>query len=137
MSSFDGKLERGRQVRQSYYNTYSEQVQHTCISGADAYILLYQLTLPGKLPHAAAPPKLTTSGQTIIVKSLLIPLAPVIAMLPQFCQPMPFKFSEVLTVRIPLFTSVPVAGSKMSAPLEQSSYLTLCSWKRETRSSYG
>jgi hypothetical protein len=122
---------------QSECKTYSEEGQHTCTIGADAYMLLYQLVLPGKFPHAAAPPKSTTSGQTIMMKSLLIPLAPVIAMLPQFCQPMPFKFSEVLTVRTPLFTAVPVAGSRMSAPLEQSSYLTLCSWKRETRSSYG
>ena len=109
-ASFDGKLERWRQVRQSDYNTYSEQVQHTCTIGADAYILLYQLTLPGKLPHAAAPPKLTTSGQTIIVKSLLIPLAPLIAIVPQFCQAMPFKLFEVVTVRTPFFTFVPVAG---------------------------
>ena len=110
---------------QSECKSYSEEGQHTCTIGADAYMLLYQLVLPGKFPHAAAPPKSTTSGQTIIVKSLLIPLAPLVAMLPQVCHAMPFKFSPVLTVMIPLFTFLPVAGSKMSAPLEQSaSYLT-------------
>ena len=124
-------------IKQSDCKTYSEEGQHTCTIGADAYMLLYQLVLPGKFPHAAAPSKSTTSGQTIIVKSLLIPLAPLVAMLPQFFLVMPSKFAPVLTVRTPLFTAVPVAGSRMSAPLEQSSYLTLCSWKRETRSSYG
>ena len=115
-------------IRQSYCNTYLEQVQHTWTIGAEAYILRYQLTLPGMFPHAAAPPKSTTSGQTIIVKSLLIPsaFAPLVAIVPQSCQVMPFKLFEVVTVRTPSFTFVPVTGSKMSAPLEQSSYLTLC-----------
>jgi len=58
-------------IRQSDCKTYSEQVEHTWTIGADVYILWYQLRVPGKLPHAAAPPKLTTSGQTTIVKSLL------------------------------------------------------------------
>ena len=115
-------------IRQSDCKTYSEQVQHTCTIGADAYMLLYQLTLPGKFPHAAAPPKSTISGQTIIVKSVLIPsaFAPLIAMFPQSCHAMPFKLLVVVTVRTPLLTFVPVAGLKMSAPLEQSLYLTLC-----------
>ena len=109
-------------IRQSDCKTYSEQVQHTCTIGADAYMLLYQLTLPGKFPHAAAPPKSTTSGQTIIVKSLLIPsaFAPLVAIVPQSCQAIPSKLFEVETVRTPLFTFVLVAGTKMSLPLEQS-----------------
>ena len=79
-------------------------------------------------PHTAAPPKLTTSGQTIIVKFLLIPsaFAPLVAIAPQSCQVVPFKLFEVETVSTPLLTFVPVAGTKMSAPLEQSSYLTFC-----------
>ncbi len=120
-------------IRQSDCKTYSEEGQHTCTIGADAYWLLYQLTLPGKLPHAAAPPKSTTSGQTIIVKSLLIPsvFAPLVAIVPQSCQVMPSKLFEVETVSTPLFTFVPVAGTKMSLPLEQTSYLTFCWWKYE------
>ena len=73
-----------------------------------------------------------------MMKSLSISsaFAPLVAIVPQSCQAMPFKFLVVLTVSTPLFTFVPVAGLKMSAPLEQSLYLTLCSWKREM-SSYG
>ena len=109
-------------IRQSYCNTYLEQVQHTWTIGADAYILRYQLRLPGKLPHAAAPPKLTTSGQTIIVKSLLIPsvFTLLVTIISQSCQAIPSKLFEVETVRTPLFTFVLVAGTKMSLPLEQS-----------------
>jgi len=120
-------------ITQSDCNTYLEQVQHTWTIGNDAYLLLYQLILPGMFPHAAAPSKSTTSGQTIIVRSLLSPsaFAPLVAIVPQSFQVMPFKLFEVVTVRTPLLTFGPVAGSKMSAPLEQSSYLTLCSWKYE------
>ena len=109
-------------IRQSDCKTYSEQVQHTCTIGADAYMLLYQLTLPGKFPHTAAPPKLRTSGQTIIVKSLLIPsvFTLLVTIISQSCQAIPSKLFEVETVRTPLFTFVLVAGTKMSLPLEQS-----------------
>jgi len=109
----------------------AEQIVPTWTIGADAYLLLYQDRSPGKFPQAAAPLKLTTFGQTTIVKSLLMfrALAPAIAIFPQVCHAIPFKSSVVETVSTPLFTSLPVVGSKMSAPLEQSSYLTFYCFK--------